>query len=149
VKDLTIKQQRFAQHYAREGVASAAYRHAYDVGEMSAETIATAAYQVKQLPHVKAAIEELRAIILKAESVTMDRVQSMLVDIADGKGMTLPAHEGETPIAEYIDPKTRKSAMDSLTKILGGNAPEKVEHSGSVSVPGMIEAFGGGGVDDL
>jgi phage terminase small subunit len=62
---LTVKQEQFVQKYVEVGVASEAYRQAYDCGGSSVETIANEAYKLTQNPDIAARIRHLEALRLK------------------------------------------------------------------------------------
>jgi len=72
---LTPKQEAFALKYVECGIASDAYRHAYDTQKMSMRSIKDEACRVKAHPSVAPAIRELQAQIATqvVEEIVIDR----------------------------------------------------------------------------
>lgn len=68
---LTPKQEKFAQCVASGMNQSAAYRAAYDAGEMSAPAINTEAYVMAQNPDIAHRIEELRIPLEEQVGITL------------------------------------------------------------------------------
>lgn len=62
-RNLTDKQELFAQHFALHDNASDAYRYAFSTENMKSVTVNNNAYQVKNTPKVAARIDELKAEI--------------------------------------------------------------------------------------
>ena len=79
---LTIKQQHFAEEYVIHGDASAAYRVAYNSGNMSEETIRRKAYDVKNNGNVTARINELQKEASKKAEIKVVDVLKMWREIA-------------------------------------------------------------------
>lgn len=83
--ELTPKQEDFAQKFVDYGVASKAYREAYDTKTDSPATVWTSAYKTRVLPHVDLRIKELikerkRSIHIDREKITLDILE--LIDNA-------------------------------------------------------------------
>ncbi len=79
---LTIKQERFAREYVKCGNASAAYRTAYDAGEMSTEAVNSEAYKLKVNTEIALMISHLEDNLRRRNSVTHDRVIAELAKLA-------------------------------------------------------------------
>lgn len=82
----TPKQLAFAEHYALHGNASAAYRHAYNAGNMKPSTVAKRAHELTKNGNVSGMIAVLRdRIKTKAETefdITAERVLQHYAAIA-------------------------------------------------------------------
>lgn len=79
---LTPKQEAFAQAFVSLGDASAAYRHAYSVGRMSAKTVNEEASKLLHHPKVSPRIDELRRAIEERSIMSAVEIQRKLTNIA-------------------------------------------------------------------
>jgi phage terminase small subunit len=77
MKNLTLKQERFAQAYIRLGDKSAAYREAYSCENMRPETIHSKACILSENGKVRARIEELQNI---AKSISETEFKHTITD---------------------------------------------------------------------
>lgn len=75
---LTAKQEKFCQGIAKGLTYSDAYRHAYDTGNMKAETINREATELMKAPKIAARIEQLKQRALKRYDLTVDDIISEL-----------------------------------------------------------------------
>lgn len=113
---LTDKQERFAQEYATNGgVATAAYRTAYDAGGMTAKNVHEKACRLLALPAVAARVDELKQaarqqveeqVVVTAVDVSRSAKRAMLADLAqclDAGGHPLPFEQWPEDLRLAID----------------------------------------------
>lgn len=113
---LTIKQEKFCQKYLECGNASEAYRFAYDCGGMAEKTIHESASKLLNNRKVAARLAELREVTSEALNISKERVLQALASIGFSKSST---------------DRNKISALDSISKMQGYNAPEKVANTDS------------------
>lgn len=77
---LTIKQETFAQKYIETGVASEAYRIAYDTENMMAKTVWEEASRLLADPKVSARVKELKALHQERHEITVDSITQELIE---------------------------------------------------------------------
>jgi phage terminase small subunit len=75
---VTEKQKLFAQKYIELGIASDAYRAAYNANKMSDNAIRVEAHRVLANPNVALIVEQLREKNAKRHEVTIDTITEML-----------------------------------------------------------------------
>lgn len=100
-KKLTAKQEKFCQAYVLLGDKSAAYREAYNAGDMKPETINNKAYALSEKGEIRARIESLQKEAAERNRIDIDElVQSMasmvrfdIKDLYDENGSLLPIPE--------------------------------------------------------
>lgn len=89
IPNLTIKRERFAQEYVRNGGnASAAYRHAFDCEKSSEATVGVHSCNLKKNAKVKLRITQIQAEYEQAACMSAQWVLSKLtkaLDYADAK----------------------------------------------------------------
>ena len=78
---LTIKQENFCQAYVLTGVASDAYKEAYDAEDMKPETIYSKASLLLKKGKIRARIEEIKKEAYERNKTTFDEVLSIASDI--------------------------------------------------------------------
>lgn len=71
---ITAKQEKAAQVFIETGCKSTAYREAYNVEKMKANSINTKAHELFETDMVKARVEELQAEHRAAHGVTIERL---------------------------------------------------------------------------
>jgi phage terminase small subunit len=75
---VTEKQKLFAQKYIELGIASDAYRAAYNANKMSDNAIRVEAHRVLANPNVALIVAELREKNARRHEVTIDTITEML-----------------------------------------------------------------------
>ncbi len=123
---LTIKQQKFAAEYLKDGNASRAYRAAYDAKKMGDGAIQVAACRLLKSTKVALSVSAARERVAAKAEITLETITDML--IADRKF----AIEQESPSACV-------AATMGLAKVTG-LAVDKVEHSGGLKVVALSPA---------
>lgn len=79
--ELTPKQERFCQEYARFSNASAAYRIAYNTENMQPETIRPKACNLLKQDNIRARVEEIKEEYAKKYAAEKDNVVRILCNI--------------------------------------------------------------------
>lgn len=112
---LTPKQEAFAQAFVDLGVASQAYRSAYDAEGMNDNTVKKEACLLLQNEDVAKRVAELRNEAKEALQITREMIASKMFDI----------------MTKTQDEKTAIKAGESLSKLLGLNEPDKIDVGGT------------------
>lgn len=123
---LTIRQERFAEEYVLTGNASEAYRTAYPASKKwKDESVNTAASLLLKNAKVSQRVEELKAEAAERATMKRDDLVDMLVRVITGEQIEdYREMRGDTIITRTIN---RTWAIDRLCKLLGYDAPERVE----------------------
>jgi len=158
---LTPKQELFAQTYIKTGNASEAYRTAYNTSKMKKESINVNASKLLIDTKVTLRLEELRKDLADSHNITKDRLLKELANIAfvkesefyhnDGSVKMLselteeqksalsqygfkkiPIGDGQYEDVPVFKAQDKLKAIETISKMLGYNEPDKVEHSGSI-----------------
>ena len=138
MKKLTIKQEKFAELVVKLGNQSEAYRQAYDVKPTTTkESINQKAYELANKVGIRLRIEELREEARKANKIDRDWIIEQHKEVVDwykevkelAKRKDLSKEEKGRVymLKDLIKGSDYRGSLDSITKILGLNAPEKVE----------------------
>lgn len=107
--DLTIKQEAFCHAYVENGGnASAAYRSAYDAGEMADQTVWNEASRLLQHPQVAIRVGELRKAIEEAHKLT---VADLIKELEEARIAALTA--------ETVQASAATAASMGKAKLLG------------------------------
>lgn len=159
---LTPKQENFCQEYIKTGNASEAYRKSYDTSRYTDKSVNEKASQFLKNVKIKSRIEELQKDLEKKHDITKDRVLRELANIAFMKESEFYNDDGSVKLLSELTPEQKSAlasygfksvnmgdgifedvpifkaqdklkAIEVLTKMLGYNEPEKVEHSGEVT----------------
>lgn len=119
MKKLTVKEEKAAQHYIKEGDKSKAYRHAYDTTRMKDKTINEAACRLFKKCNVAARVEELQKEIQKRLNVTTDSIVDELEEarihaLKDEKGASaaVSASMGKAKVCGLLVDKTELTGKD-------------------------------------
>ena len=92
--NLTLKQEAFAKAYLETGNASAAYRRAYNAGNMKEESIWRKAKECMDNGKVAARINQLKGVHQKRHDITVDKLTFMTMaayDLAMTEGVAAPS----------------------------------------------------------
>jgi hypothetical protein len=165
-KDLTPKQEAFAQAYVETGSPADSYRAAYDAAAMKLITMRVKASELLANPMVAARVKELRAarqallddrFIALKERVIQEYVKIAFADLrqvaswdVDGIRMVASSDLSDEEASTIIEiaqgqygPKIKQhskpAALDALVRILGMAAPAKTEHTGKDGAPLLPE----------
>jgi len=80
---LTLKQENFCLVYIESGNASEAYRQSYDAGRMKPETVNREAKILVDKHKITARIKELRAPVIEATKLTLEKHLATLAQLRD------------------------------------------------------------------
>ncbi len=139
-KKLTDKRENFSQLVVSCGSASEAYRTAFDVSEGTKDsTVWSEASRLMADPLVAARIEEIRQEAKKAHKIDRDWIINQhkeiidwykeLKELARKKNLTKEEKGRIYMLKDLIKGADFRGSLDSITKILGLNEPEKHEVS--------------------
>lgn len=123
-KPLTPKQEAFCHAYVETGNASEAYRRSYNAQNMKQEVIAVKACELLASGNVSVRVKELRGFHLERHKVTIDDL------IAELEEARIAAVSVDRPQAAAMVAATMGKA-----RILGLEAPQKLEHTGKDGGP--------------
>ena len=112
---LTIKQEKFCNKYIECGNASEAYRYAYDCGKMMDKSVWEKASELLKNVKVSSRVSELQRKLEEKSDITKERVLQELKSI------------GFSEINKNIRASDKISALSSISKMLGYDAPSKSE----------------------
>ena len=123
--NLTPKQELFAQTYVKTGNASEAYRTAYDTSKTKPDVINVKASELLASGNVLVRVKELQNKLEKKHDISKDKIIARLQEII---------YKQEELGVDKIDLPAMNKAIDTLNKMQGYYAPEKVEHSGELTI---------------
>lgn len=138
MKKLTPKQEKFAQLAVTLGNQSEAYRQAYDVSETTSnEVITVKASELMSNGNVSVRVEQLRTETKKAHKIDrqwiIDQHQEIidwykeLKTLARKKDLSKDDKARVYMLKDLIKGADYRGSLDSITKMLGLNEPEKHE----------------------
>ena len=137
MKKLTDKEESYSQLVVKLGNKSEALRQSYDCSGMSDKTINEKASKLSKKDNISTRIEELREEEKKAHKIDRDFIINGYLEIindtnhvfklADLKNADTDASKRFYKLKELTSNTDKIRAMESLAKMLGLNAPEKVE----------------------
>ena len=138
-KKLTDKQEKFAQLVVKLGNQSEAYRQAYNVSETTTtESVNVQASTLMSNLIVSLRVDELRQETKKAHQIDrqwiIDQHKEIidwykeLKELARKKDLSKEEKSRIYMLKDLIKGADFRGALDSITKMLGLNEPEKHEH---------------------
>lgn len=137
MKKLTDKQEKFSQLVVTLGNQSEAYRRAYDVSGSKESTVTENASRLMTDSNVSARIKELRTETKKAHKIDRQWIIDQHQEIIDWyQELKALARRDDLDkddksriymLKDLIKGADYRGSLDSITKIMGLNAPEKVE----------------------
>lgn len=133
---LTPKQEAAVHEYMKNGGnKSAAYRHAYNAGNMKESTINERACRLFAEYKISARLDELQKELQADNKITKEWVleQLQLVVSKSSQGEMIVGKDGETSGEWKYDSSGVNKALDTINKMMGFNAPEKQELSGTIT----------------
>ena len=133
---LTPKQEAAVHEYMKNGGnKSAAYRHAYNAGNMKEQTINDKASLLFKKDYVRARLfslqEELQASNKMSKEWVLEQLQ-LVISKSSQAEMLVDKDGGNSGEYKYDSSGVNK-ALDTVCKIMGYNAPEKKELSGTIT----------------
>lgn len=136
LKNLTDKEENFAQFYAVTGSPSGAYRHSYSTGNMKAKSVADNAQQVLKRPHVAYRIFELKQITteefridVRKKKMWLEKIINNATQLVNPKTGNLFSDddEDENRLSVIADAKAAIAAINELNKMEGDHAAQKIK----------------------
>lgn len=139
MKKLTDKQEKFAQLVVTLGNQSEAYRQAYDVSDDGADWITVKASQMMAEDNIRIRVEQLRKETKKAHKIDrqwiIDQHQEIidwykeLKELARKENLDKEEKSRIYMLKDLIKGADFRGSLDSITKMLGLNEPEKHDHT--------------------
>lgn len=135
---LTAKQEAFARAVADGATQTEAYRKAYDAGGMSAGTIAVKASKLANQDKVRERVAQHRKDLADREIWSRARALTLLVEIAEEARSNTSERSlsGGEELLRYNTAAQNVAikAIEQANKMCGYHEPERVEHSGHLTV---------------
>jgi len=139
MKQLTPKQEKFANLYIELGNASEAYRQAFEVGEDTTDaSVWVLASRELSKVKVRLRVNEIKSELAKDFKISREFIVMGLLDVINdsedtfdlGKLRDLDKEESKRFFRMMNQTKNadKLSALSQLAKMLGLNEPDKVEH---------------------
>ena len=135
---LTPKEQKFAELYVELGNASEAYRQAYDVTTDNIDTIKAKASKLLNKYNISTTIENLKESLRNDNKINQQWIidkhkeiidwYTELKELARQKNLSKEDKARVYMLKDLIKGSDYRGSLDSITKMLGLNAPEKHEH---------------------
>jgi phage terminase small subunit len=136
---MTPKEQKFAELYVKLGNASEAYRQAYDVTTTNLDTIKAKASKLLAKDNISTTIEKLKGELSKSHGIDRAFILKGYLEIisdADytfqlGADNTLTTEDKQAfyRIMNQTSNKDKLRAYEAISKMMGLNEPEVVEHN--------------------
>jgi len=138
-KELTPKEQKFAELCVTLGNQTEAYRQAYNVTNKDAEWIKVKASQIASKDNIRLTIEKLKGELSKTHGIDRAFILKGYLEIisdADytfqlGADNTLTKEDKQAfyRIMNQTSNKDKLRAYEAISKMMGLNEPEVVEHN--------------------
>lgn len=139
VKKLTVKEEKFAQLVVELGNQSEAYRQAYDVTTTNLNTISVKSSELASKSNISVRIEQLKQELREANKMTKQKVIDYHLRMVEaweelfqlGKKANKTKEETQRfyLCKELVKGSDYRGSLDSVSKMLGLNEPEKVEQT--------------------
>jgi len=144
MNEITPKQEKFANLYVELGNASEAYRQSHDVGTATKESVWVLASRVLNHVNVRLRVVELQNELGERFKISQGYVITNYLNIINDVNYTvdlakLQSGEKEEVKKFYmmkeVNTVTDKiRAMENLSKMLGLNAPEKIDQEIKIEI---------------
>ena len=118
---LTAKQESFCRHYVDTGIASEAYRMAYNTERMKPESIWCNASQLLSDTKVAQRIEEIRREYAELSKVERKRVEQTLMDIIQVDPAELYTYDEKTGKYRMKSPAQMSRRLRNALKTIKNN----------------------------
>ena len=144
MKKLTPKQEKFANLYVELGNASEAYRQSHDKPDMDSSQASSRGWELLHNSYVKVRVTELKSELGERFKINQGYVVAELLSIINDVNYTVDlaklqkADSDETKrfykLKEVTTNTDKLRAIDMLTKMLGLNAPDKIEQDIKIEI---------------
>ena len=135
---LTPKEQKFAELCVELGNQTEAYRQVYKPSNESADWIKVEASKLASQPNITLTIEQLRKDLRNDNKISQQKIIDYHMEIVDWyrelkelarqKNLYKEDKARVYMLKDLIKGSDYRGSLDSITKMLGLNAPEKHEH---------------------
>jgi len=132
---LTVKQEKFANLYVELGNASEAYRQAYDCSKTKDEVVWVKASELLSSGNVSVRVEQLQKELKESSKIDREWILEQhleivnwykeLKELARKKDLTPSETKRIYMLKDLIKGSDYRGSLDSITKMLGFNAPEE------------------------
>jgi len=139
MKKLTPKEEKFAQLVVELGNQNEAYRQAYDVTTTNLNTISVKASQLCSKSNISIRIEQIKKELAEANKMTKQKIIDYHLKMVNAweELWELGKKEGKTKeeaqrfylLKEMVKGSDYRGSLDSVTKMLGLNEPDKLEQT--------------------
>lgn len=136
---LTPKEQKFAELCVELGNQSEAYRIAYEPKDKDADWIRINASKKASETNIALTIEQIKTDLKQANCITKQRIIDYHIQMVEAweELWTLGKKKDKTKeeqnrfylLKEMVKGSDYRGSLDSITKMLGLNEPEKVDHT--------------------
>lgn len=141
---LTAKQEAFCRHYVDTGIASEAYRMAYNTERMKPESIWSNASQLLNDTKVTLRIEEIRREYAEASKVERKKVEKVLMDIIIADPSELYIYDQSTGKTRLKSPgQMPRRLRNALKKIKNSKGVVSYEFNGKTEAARILGAWNG------
>lgn len=137
MKELTVKEEKFAQLVVELGNQSEAYRRAYDVTTTNLNTISVKSSELANKSNISVRIQELKDKLKKDNTMTRQKVIDYHLNMVEaweelfqlGKKANKTKEETQRfyLCKELVKGSDYRGSLDSISKMMGLNEPDKVE----------------------
>lgn len=141
---LTPKEEKYSQSYVELGNKTEAYRGAYNCSNMTDKTIHEKACRLSTKDNVRARIEEIRANLKQTNKIDkqwiIDQHQEIidwykeLKQLAKQEDISDKDKKRVYMLKDLIKGSDFRGSLDSITKMLGLNEPEKVKQDIKIEI---------------
>lgn len=142
MKPLTTKERKFAELCVELGNQSEAYRQAYDVTNKDADWIKVKASQLASKDNISITIENLKEELRKEHKITKEWIIEQhkeiidwykeLKELARQKNLSKEEKSRVYMLKDLIKGSDYRGSLDSITKMLGLNEPEKTDNTHTI-----------------
>ena len=141
---LTAKQEAFCRHYVDTGIASEAYRMAYNTERMKPESIWSNASQLLSDTKVTQRIEEIRREYAEASKVERKKVEQVLMDIVSADPSELYVYDERTGKYRLKSPcQMPRRIRNALKTIKNNKGNVSYEFNGKTEAARLLGAWNG------
>jgi hypothetical protein len=141
-KELTPKEQKFAELCVTLGNQTEAYRQAYNVSNPDADWLTSKASHLVAKDNIRATIEKLKGGLSKSHGITREALVTKAFEVINdadhtfqlGADNTLSKEDTKAfyRIMNQTSNKDKLRALEFIAKLTGLNEPEKVEHNHTI-----------------
>ena len=141
-KELTPKEQKFAELCVTLGNQTEAYRQAYNVSNPDADWLTSKASHLVTKDNIRATIEKLKGELSTTHGITRAALVEKAFEVINdadhtfqlGADNTLSKEDTKAfyRIMNQTSNKDKLRALEFIAKLTGLNEPEKVEHKHTV-----------------